>query len=209
MQGKLITLEGIDNSGKSTQAKRLYQHLKQLGWSTILIREPGGTEISEKVRKILLSSKNQSLAPEAELLLYQAARAQLVSEVIAPALRRDKIVVCDRFYDSTTAYQGYARELDSNLIEKLNKFASSGIVPDLTILIDIPVEIALKRGRKAGKLQDRLESERLNFHKKVRNGYLAIAKRHPGRVRIIKGDQSIEKIWQKLKLAVDKFLKPR
>jgi dTMP kinase len=209
MRGKLITLEGIDNSGKSTQAKRLYQHLKQLGRSTILIREPGGTEISEKVRKILLSSKNHCLAPEAELLLYQAARAQLVAEVIAPALWRGKIVVCDRFYDSTTAYQGYARELASNLIEKLNKFASSGIVPDLTILIDTPVEIALKRARKAGKLQDRLESERLNFHKKVRNGYLAIAKGHPGRVKIIKGDQSIEKIWQKLKSTVDKFLKPR
>ncbi|OGC77151.1 MAG: dTMP kinase [candidate division Zixibacteria bacterium RBG_16_50_21] len=209
MQGKLITLEGIDYSGKSTQAGKLYHYLRSRKLPAILIREPGGTRISEKIREVLLSSRNHSLVSEAELLLYQAARAQLVSRVILPALRQGKIVVCDRFYDSTTAYQGYARGLDLNLIEKLNKFASSRIVPDLTILIDTPVEIALKRVRKAGKLQDRLESERLNFHKKVRNGYLAIAKGHPGRVKIIKGDQSIEKIWQKLKSTVDKFLKPR
>jgi dTMP kinase len=209
MRGKLITLEGIDNSGKSTQATLLCNYLRKKRLAVVFVREPGGTQISERIRGILLSSKNHSLVPEAELLLYQAARAQLVFEVIAPALQRGKIVVCDRFYDSTTAYQGHARGLDLGLIEKLNKFASFGIVPGLTMVIDLPVEAALGRAIKQGGLPDRLEREQLKFHKQVRRGYLSLAKKYPGRVKIIKGDQSIEKIWEELRLTVDKFLKPR
>jgi len=207
MRGKLITLEGIDNSGKSTQVKKVFSYLKRKGYPAILVREPGGTEISEKIRKILLSQKNHEMSPITELLLYQAARAQLVKEVILPALKRGEIVICDRFYDSTTAYQAYARGLDLNLIQKLNSFASSGIVPDLTIVMDLKPETALERARKTRKTPDRLEREKLRFHRQVRAGYLAIAKKEPVRVKVIDGHDSVEKNWGKVKSAVDKVLK--
>lgn len=207
MKGKLITLEGIDNSGKSTQARRLTSYLRRKGFGVLLIREPGGTEISEKIRKILLSRQSHKLSRPAELLLYQAARAQLASEKIIPALKQGKIVVCDRFYDSTAAYQGYARGLELKLIKKLNEFASGGLVPDLTILVDLPAWIALRRGRKNQELPDRLEKEKLRFHQKVRAGYLAIARKNRRRVKLIDGRENIEKIRQKVKAVVDKFLK--
>ena len=207
MPGKLISLEGIDNTGKSTQARRLSLYLKRKGFDTLLIREPGGTEISEKIRRILLSHKSGSLSPRAELLLYQAARAQLVSQMILPALRLGKIVVCDRYYDSSTAYQGYARGLDLKLVRDLNKFATGGIAPDLTILIDLPAQLALKRAKGNLKSPDRLEKEKLRFHEKVRAGYLSLAKKEPARFKIIKGDEGIEKIWQKIRCVVDKMFK--
>jgi dTMP kinase len=206
MRGKLITLEGIDNSGKSTQAKKVFSHLKRKGYPAILVREPGGTEISEKIRKILLSQKNHKMSPKTELLLYEAARAQLVEEVILPALKKGKIVICDRFYDSTTAYQAYARGLNLNLIQKLNSFASSAIVPDLTIVLDLKPEAALGRAKKTKKMPDRLEREKLRFHHKVRLGYLVLARKEPGRVKVIVGHDSVEKNWGKVKLAVDKVL---
>lgn len=206
MRGKLITLEGIDNSGKSTQAKKVFSYLRRKGYPVILVREPGGTEISEKIRKILLSQKNHKMSPKTELLLYEAARAQLVEEVISPALKRGKIVIGDRFYDSTTAYQAYARGIDLNLIQKLNRFAASGIVPDMTIVMDLKPEAALGRAKKLKKLPDRLEREELRFHRKVRIGYLTLARREPGRIKVIKGENGIEKNWGKVKLVVDKVL---
>jgi dTMP kinase len=206
MRGKLITLEGIDNSGKSTQAKKVFSYLKREGYPAILVREPGGTEISEKIRKILLSQKNHKMSPKTELLLYEAARAQLVNEVILPALKKGKIVICDRFYDSTTAYQAYARGLGLNLIQKLNSFAASGIVPDLTIVLDLKPEAALERAIKTKKMPDRLEKEKLRFHHKVRQGYLALSRKEPGRVKVIEGEDSVEKNWGKVKSAVDKVL---
>jgi len=206
MRGKLITLEGIDNSGKSTQAKKIFSYLKRKDYPAILVREPGGTEISEKIRKILLSQKNHKMSPKTELLLYEAARAQLVKEVILPGLKKGKIVICDRFYDSTTAYQAYARGIDLNLIQKLNSFASSGMVPDLTIVMDLKPEAALGRAKKTKKMPDRLEREEVRFHRRVRLGYLAIAKKEPVRVKVIKGEDSVEKNWGKVKLAVDKVL---
>ena len=207
MKGKLISLEGIDNSGKSTQATKVFSYLRRKGYSVILVREPGGTEISEKIRKILLAKKNHKMSPETELLLYEAARAQLVKEVILTALKRGKIVICDRFYDSTTAYQAYARGLDLYLIKKLNNFASFGIVPDLTILIDLKPEAAWGRAKNTKKTPDRLEREELRFHHQVRRGYLALARKEPGRIRVIKGEDSVEKNWRKVKSAVDKVLK--
>ncbi len=207
MRRKLISLEGIDNSGKSTQAKKVVSYLRSKGYPAILVREPGGTEISEKIRKILLSQKNHKMSPITELLLYEAARTQLVKEVILPALKRGEIVICDRFYDSTTAYQAYARGLDSNLVRSLNCFASFGIVPDLTLVMDLEPEEALKRARKTKKMPDRLEREKLRFHRQVRAGYLAIAKKEPGRVKVIQGEDGIEKNWKKVKLVVDKVLK--
>jgi dTMP kinase len=207
MEGKLITLEGIDNSGKSTQAKKLYSYLRQKKLNPILIREPGGTSISEKIREILLSNQHNHLSPQAELLLYEAARAQLVAEVILPGLREGRLIVCDRFYDSTTAYQGFARGLKLTLVQGLNKFASQGIVPNLTILIDLPPKQALKRGKKSLGVPDRVEGEELKFHSQVRAGYLSLARRFPRRFKTITGAQPVEKIWQKVKSAVDNFLK--
>ena len=209
MKGKLISLEGIDNSGKSTQARLLSAYVKEKGFKVVLLREPGGTKISENIRKILLSSKNEKMSPQTELFLYQAARVQLVREIIQPALKRGIMVICDRFYDSTTAYQAYARGLNLNLVQKLNRFASSGIEPDLTMVIDVKPEVAIKRAKKNNKMLDRLEKEKLRFHKKVRNGYLRIAKQEPQRVRVIDGKESIKKTWGKVKLVVDKFLKIR
>ncbi len=207
MQGKLITFEGIDNSGKSTQAKRLAAYLKRRGHEVLLVREPGGTKISEKIRKILLSAKNDKMSAQTELLLYEAARAQLVEEVILPALRRGMTVICDRFFDSTTAYQAYARGLDLNLVQRLNRLAAGGSIPNLTIVIDLPPQVALKRIKNNRKKPDRLEKEKLRFHKRVRHGYLAIAKKQPARVKVIDGQKEIKKVWKKVKLVADKFLK--
>ncbi|MCP4682058.1 MAG: dTMP kinase [Desulfobacterales bacterium] len=175
-----ITFEGIEGCGKSTQSKRLVRHLNELGVPTILTLEPGGTSIGGHIRKILLDSRNQDLAPFAELFLYAADRAQHVERVIKPALDEEKWVVCDRFFDASTAYQGYARGLDMNLISTLNDWASLGIRPDITMLLDCPVNIGLERAIRRNdtsgqKGQDRFERERMDFHRAVRNGYLSIA----------------------------------
>ncbi len=200
MPGFLITLEGIDNSGKTTQAKRLSNYLKKKGYKVLLVRDPGGTKISEKVRKILLDKKNH-LAVSTELFLYLAARYQLVSEIILPALKKNKIVICDRFCDSTLAYQGYGRGLKVNLVDYL--LQSFFPVPDLTILIDIPVPISQKRF--GSNKPDRLEKEKLSFHQKVRRGYLEIAKKNRNRVKVVSSVGSIDQISQIIKEIVDDF----
>ena len=201
MPGRLITLEGIDNSGKTTHAKKLSNYLKKKGHEVLLVRDPGGTEISEKIRKILLDKKN-SLAASTELFLYLAARQQLVSEIILPALKKNKIVICDRYCDSTLAYQGYGRGLNINLVDNLLKSFFS--LPDLTILIDLPVLEAQKRF--GSNRPDRLEKERFSFHQKVRKGYLEIAKKNRQRVRVVKGTGSLAKTWEQVRKIVDNFL---
>ena len=201
MPGRLTTLEGIDNSGKTTQAQKLSNYLKKKGYKVLLVRDPGGTEISERIRKILLDKKN-SLAAATELFLYLAARQQLVTDIILPALKKNKIVICDRYCDSTLAYQGYGRGLKIDLVDKLLK--SFFPLPDLTILIDLPVAIAQRRFGLTK--PDRLEKERLSFHQKVRKGYLEIARKNRQRVRVVDGTGSLARTDEQVRKIVDNFL---
>jgi dTMP kinase len=207
--GFFITFEGIDFCGKTTQAKKLASYLRKKGHDVVLIREPGGERISEKIRKVLLSEKNKEMTSMTELLLYMASRAQLTQRVILPSLKERKIVICDRYSDSSLAYQGYGRGLNKSMIQYLNQVSSSRLSPGLTILLDVPVEISLKRKAKETKNKggDRLERERAKFHRKVREGYLKIAEKNKKRIKIIDGREDIEKTWQKVKSAVDSFLK--
>jgi len=191
--GYLITFEGVEGSGKTTQIRRLEGFLKKRGWPCTVTREPGGSVVGEQIRKILLSSETVGLTPLGELFLYEADRAQHVAQVIAPALKKGMIVICDRFFDATLAYQGYARGLDLDMVTSLNRLASLGITPDLTLLFDCPVESGLKRasiriGRKKPALrEDRFERESVGFHQRVREAYLEIARNEPERVHIIDG----------------------
>jgi dTMP kinase len=203
MKGLFITLEGIDFSGKTTQARKLASYLRENGYGVLLIREPGGDRISEKIRKILLSEKNAGMSELAELLLYEASRAQLTQKMILPALREGKVVVCDRYYDSTLAYQGYGRGLDKKIITYLNHIATLGLSPDLTILIDVPVKVSLQRKVKNKRKEDRLEKERIEFHKKIREGYLKIARQNKTRIKVVDGTGDVFATWQKVKRVVD------
>lgn len=183
IKGFFITFEGSEGCGKSTQSKSLYDYLKRKGFSVIYLREPGGTKISEKIREILLDSKNDSMSAESEMLLYMAARAQVVAELIKPALLKGKIVICDRFLDSTLAYQGYGLGMDKCLIQQIGDFVTGGIKPDLTFLMDLPVKAGLSH--RSG-LKDRIEKRSLSYHDRVREGYLSLAKEEPQRIKIIK-----------------------
>jgi dTMP kinase len=207
MKGMLITFEGIDYSGKTTQAKKLFNYLKRKGYKVILLREPGGEKVSEKIRQVLLSSRNTGMNPLTELLLYEAARAQLVSRIILPALKQGKIILCDRFYDSTLAYQWYGRGLNIKVIDYLNEVSVSGLKPDLTILIDLSLDVFAKRMKKNNKKKDRIEKEKIDFYKRVRNGYLKIAQKEKKRFRVIDGSGEIEVVWSKVKEAVEYFFK--
>lgn len=183
VRGTFITLEGVDGSGKSTQASLLVERLRQEGREVVALREPGGTPISEKIRALLLDPENAEMADECELLLYEASRAQLVREVIEPALLRGAIVVCDRFYDSTHAYQHGGRGLSDALVSRANELGSCGLSPDVTLVLDIDPVAALARATAQG--ADRLEAEGLAFQQRVRKDYLALAKADPTRVRVI------------------------
>ena len=189
-----ITFEGLDFSGKSTQATILVERLRSTRAVVHFLREPGGTEISERIRDILLDKKNLHMDEAAELLLFSAARSQLVKEVIVPALQRGEIVVCDRYYDSTTAYQGYGRELPLDAVKSINRLATEGEDPDLTFFIDIPVDEIERRKKKAGMKFDRMESSGKAFYTRVRNGYHEIARRETQRFLIIDGTKDIDEI---------------
>lgn len=184
-KGLFVTFEGIDGSGKSTQVSALRKSLEDKGTEVIVIREPGATLIGEKIRSILLDKAHSKMSSETELLLYEAARAQIVYEVIRPALQAGKVVICDRFYDSTVAYQGYARGLSLESIDFLNQLATGGLEPDLTFLMDLPAKDAWERMDVREEAQDRLELEGFSFMEKVRAGYLELAGKH---ARIIKVD---------------------
>jgi len=199
MNGKFITIEGIEGSGKSTVAEELSKTLKDSGYGVILTREPGGTRVSERIRELLLNPEYKELAPLSELFLYLSARAQLVTEVIGPSLKRGMIVVCDRFMDASVAYQGWARGLGEELVEELNSIAVSGVVPDMTFLLDLPVIEGFKRGplrRESGGVskRDRLELEKREFHERVREGYLRIARRHTSRVVVVDATMKLEEV---------------
>lgn len=193
----LITFEGIDGCGKSTQAALLAERLRKENIEVLLLREPGGTELSEQVRNILLNKEfAHHLTPEAELLLFAASRAQLVREVILPALERMAIVILDRFTDSTVAYQGFGRGIPLSHIEHVNELASSDLEPDLTFLLDIPLDLAISR-RKNSK-NDRIESETATFYSHVLQGYMYQAQHHSGRINVLNGEDSIEAIHQNI-----------
>ncbi|MBW1785375.1 MAG: dTMP kinase [Deltaproteobacteria bacterium] len=203
-----ITLEGIEGCGKSTQASRLVVRLKATGIPALLTLEPGGTRVGQGIRKILLDARNRDLSPLAELLLYEADRAQHVAEVIGPALKRGAWVVCDRYFDATTVYQGVARGLDPELIGLLNERASDGARPDITLLLDCPVHVGLGRAlsrneTSSEKGQDRFEREKTAFHEAVREGYLALAREEPGRFIVVDGAMSedllADRIFERLK----------
>ncbi len=200
-----ITFEGIDLCGKTTQAEILIQRLKNSGFDVVFIREPGGTKISELIRNILLDPQNKEMEPITELFLFSASRAQLVREVIIPSLNSGKIVVCDRFYDSTVAYQGYGRGIEIEKIKVINELASGGLVPDLTFLIDIPVdEIHRRRKEKYGDF-DRMENSGDEFYERVRRGYLEIAQTSD-RFVVIDGKDKIDEISAQIWEIVSKKL---
>jgi dTMP kinase len=206
-KGVLITFEGIDYAGKTTQIELLIKALEEAGLRVLLVREPGGTLISEKIRRILLDPASQEMSPEAELLLYSASRAQLIWEKVLPALEKGQVVICDRFYDSSTAYQGYGRGLDLDFIAGLNRFAAFGLVPDVTFFLDLEPEVAAVRQKRRGKSEDRLESSSQDFFARVRNGYYQIADDRTRNVIKLEAKQNPEvlhqQIWNEVKSLID------
>ena len=198
--GTFITFEGGEGTGKSTQIRLLAKRLEAAEVPVRILREPGGTVVGEAVRAILLDPEHAELSVSAEILLYEASRAQLVEQVIRPALLAGETVLCDRFYDSTTAYQGYARGIDLARIEELNRAATGGLAPDRTLVLDIDPEIGLARA--TAESTDRLESEDLAFHRRVRDGFLAIAAADPARVRVVDASGTPEQVAEQVARAL-------
>ena len=197
-RGVFITFEGPEGAGKSTHARLLAGWLKRRGRRVLLTREPGGTAIGMKLRRILLDSKPGSMDAVVELLLYEASRAVLVSEVIRPALKAGKVVILDRFQDSTWVYQGFAGGMDRKLVERLGRVATGGLEPDRTILLDLPARQGLSRVRRP----NRMEAKPVSFHEKVRRGYLHLAKRNRKRIRLIRADRPVAEVQEAVRKAV-------
>jgi dTMP kinase len=208
-----ITLEGIEGCGKTTQMLRLQQHLDALGFPVVTTREPGGCSISDSIRALLLDPVNNTMTPQTELLLYGAARAQHIAEFIKPALSEGKTVLCDRFTDATIVYQGTGRGLDIRQLEFINHFSTNDLIPDITLLLDLPAENGLQRA-KARNLSDdldaegRFEMEALSFHERIRQGYLDLAEREE-RIHIINALGSEEQVAERIDAVVDHFLDGR
>ncbi len=205
-----ITFEGLDYSGKSTQAKLLMERLSRKGGNVLLLREPGGTEIGERIRSVLLDKESTGMTTIAEMLLFSASRVQLVEEVIRPALEGGVVVICDRFYDSTTAYQGWGREITHEAVQAVNSLATGGLVPDMTFFLDLPVDEVERRLRSAPGGKDRMESNGREFYERVRAGYLDLADRE-SRFVVIDGKQPIdvleEQVWEKIEPMISKAFK--
>jgi dTMP kinase len=210
MRGVLIAFEGIEGSGKSTQAKRLYSFLKEKTLPCIISYEPGGTFIGDQIRDILLAVENKEMHRKTELLLYLASRAQHVYEKIMPALQLGTIVITDRYSLSSMAYQGIGRDFSFKLVSRLNKFAVADIKPDLTILVDLPVSVGLGRTEKrSGEGLDRLEKEKTEFHEKIRRAYLNLAKRAPKKILVFSGEKPEDELFNEIKEKVVAFLTKR
>jgi len=201
-KGIFVTFEGIEGSGKTTQVRRLSAHLAAKGVPHLVTREPGGTPLSGEIRRLVLAPREETVFPEAELLLYEAARAQHVRGLILPALRSGQAVLCDRFCDATTSYQAHARGLDASLVERLNRFAAGGLVPCVTLLFDLPPDEGFARIKGRGYAPDRLERESLDFHHAVREGYLRLAEKDPGRIIRIDATAPEEEVFRSVLLAV-------
>lgn len=202
--GLFIVLEGIEGSGKSSQVRLLADYLAKEGYPVVTTQEPGGTRIGEVIRDVLLDLKHQIMDGKTELLLYAASRSQHIKEVIAPALKEGKIVICDRFSLSTFAYQGFGRGIDQGEIRQVEAFATGGLEPDFTVIFDVPVEVGLKRATKH--YTDRIEQEDISFHQRVRDGYLQLARQNPGSIRVVDGAKSKEEIHQELVGIVEELL---
>ena len=203
LAGVFIALEGIDGSGKSTMAERLVHAFRTAGMPAVLTREPGGTTLGERIRSVLLSDESVTMLPEAEALLFAAARAQLVGEVIRPALERGTIVITDRFTDSSLAYQWGGRELDKDAVRAVQKMATAELEPDIKILLDLPVETALRRRLSNADAVNRLDKEALEFHARVRDAYHSLAEGDPPRWRIIDAARSEDLVWCDVSRAVN------
>ena len=203
MKGKFITFEGSEGSGKSTQIELAQQYLESKGKNVLFLREPGGVKISENIRSILLDPETKDMTDECETLLYMAARAQLVSEIIIPALNSGKVILCDRFLDSTVAYQGYGNGVDIEKIKNIGEFVMQGFYPDLTFLFDLNVEEGFARINRS---KDRIEQRGLDYHSRVRSGYLEIAKSEPDRVKLIDARKSKEEIQSMVQKHIDQLL---
>jgi len=206
MKGFFITYEGIDGSGKTTQIKLLNRYLTEKGFDVVLTREPGGTALGDEIRDILLNPKNKGMSARAETMLFEASRAQLVEKVIRPAIENGKIVICDRFFDSTIAYQGAARGLGLKEILDLSLWATAGLVPDLTFLIAINVEACESRMKTRLKIPDRIENEKNEFKGKISRGYLDVAEIFKERFEIIDGHMEIDAVFSIIKQKVEVLL---
>ena len=210
-RGIFITFEGVEGCGKSTHSKLLFEYLKNSGYRVLHTREPGGTKLGEAVRRVLLDSPKILISDMAELFLFEACRAQIVKEIIMPALGKDLIVISDRFSDATFSYQGYGGRVDLKSIKTLDKIATAGVIPDLTMLLDIDTLEGLRRARKKG--IDRMEKKDISYHKRVRAGYLKLSKQCPGRIRRVEVSGKIPEVQAKIRHEVDivlrKFKRPR
>ena len=210
MKGKFITFEGIEGCGKTSQAKLLVRYFEEKGYCVLMTREPGGTAISEAVREILLSTDFSNMHPHTEVLLYLASRAQHVYEVIKPALEDGKIIICDRFSDSTFVYQCLVRGMDMHLIKAINRFATEKISPHMTFVLDVAPEEGLSRAKSRNQKnmrgEDRMERETMDFHQKVREGYLKWAAEYPNRIFVVPSDREKEEVHEEIVGIVEKVL---
>lgn len=210
--GCFITFEGPEGSGKTSQAEQLAGYLEEKGHEVVLTYEPGATLVSKEIRKILLDPSSPQIDSRTELLLFAADRAQHVSEIIKEALIKNKVVLCCRYVDSTIAYQGYGRNIDLNLIQELNEIATGGLMPDLTVLLDLDVSLGLDRAIRIRKEEsapgdsDRMESQRIQFHEQVRKGFLSIANDNPDRVKVLDSSVPFEDVQNSIRSIVDEFL---
>lgn len=201
-KGLFITFEGTDGTGKSTQSSKAREFFEQRGYEVLMTREPGGTAISEKLREILLDKNNKEMSAVTEMMIYAAARAQLVSEVIAPSIESGKVVICDRFVDSSVAYQTYGRGLGSSVVE-VNRYAVQGIMPDMTFFMDMPPMVG--KSRIVGEM-DRLEQEKSDFFNRVYEGYKSIAAENSDRVKTIDATGNIEEVWNQIKSHLEELI---
>ncbi len=201
-----ITLEGPEGGGKTLQAARLVEHLVQAGFDALLTREPGGTPISDQIRAILGNLENTAMDPRTEFLLFSASRAQHVQQIISPHLDKGGVVVSDRYYDSSLAYQGFGHQLDLQTLRAVTAFATGGLTPDLTLLLDLPVEAGLQRRQKGGDW-NRLDAYELAFHQRVRQGYAQLAAEDPDRWVTIDASGTTETVWEDIRAAVEARLK--
>ncbi|MDQ7819269.1 MAG: dTMP kinase [Armatimonadota bacterium] len=213
MRGLFITLEGPEGAGKTTQARLLYERLRSR-YPVVYTREPGGTAIGERIRALLLDHAHPEMTPRTEMLLFAAARAQFVAEVVEPALRAGQLVLSERYVDASVAYQGYGRGLPVEVVRQVNEAATGGLRPDLTILLDIDPAVGLARARRVSGAEglqggDRLEREDLAFHARVRAGFLALAHEEPDRIRVVDGGRDQESVHREIVHAVDAFLAAR
>ena len=203
-----LSIEGPDGSGKTTQARLLAEHLRQAGHDVLLAREPGGTPIGDQIRQVLFSLDNKGMSPESEFLLFSASRAQLVRQVLRPHLQRGGLVVCDRFADSSLAYQGYGHGLELEMVQAVTRLATGGLRPNLTVLLDLPAEDGLAR-RKQGGRWNRLDDYDLEFHQRVRQAFLGLAAADPARWVTVDGRPAVEEVQREIQRVVDPRLAAR